>query len=370
MRNRLKSLRERPSDTLFKRHTCHILVSLYFSLGIVKMKRLIAKFDVKLPSYLLVNQPESEQLRYETKIGDFDIEILLMSDGGGRSKCADEEDWSFCISHALISVARNEQVEPPPPRITEEGYIDYTVQDSYFEERLHAYQEVAAAVVKRVIRFFKYKLHNPFLRELETRDQELQNPEWTDETGHEVGKGIQTFIAHGIPGLDYPSFGIRKLKRTDEPELQEALKTSVRPKIYEEILYDAQNAVLQNNFRRAIIEMAIACEVAVKQTFFSKATPAGAAYEYLEDKGRINIRIIELIDGAARHAFGDSFKDVNGSAYQDIDNLFRCRNKVAHRGEAVYKDDSGGLNVIDRNILAKWWQSVEALFEWLNKLRS
>jgi len=133
MRNRLKSLRERRSDTLFKRHTCHILFSLYFSLGIVKMKRLIAKFDVKLPSYLLVNRPESGQLRYETKIGDCDIEILLMPDGGGRSKRADEEDWSFCISHAWISVARNEQVEPPPPRITEEGYIDYTVQDSYFE---------------------------------------------------------------------------------------------------------------------------------------------------------------------------------------------------------------------------------------------
>jgi hypothetical protein len=331
------------------------------------MNRLIAKFDVELPSYLIVNRPEIDRLQYETRIGVFDVEILLIPRGGARSKRSDEEHWSFCISRALISVARDEQVEPPPPQITKEGNIDYTVQDSYFEERLLAYQEVAAAVVNRVILFFKYKLHNPFLRELETRDQELQNPEWTDETGREVGKGIQTFIAHRVPGLGYSSFGIRKLKRTDDAELEQALKTPVGPELYEELLSDAQAAVFQNNFRRAIIEMAIACEVAVKQTFFSKETPAGAAYEYLEDKGRINIRIIELIDSAAKHAFGESFKDVNGSAYQDIDNLFRCRNKVAHRGEVVYKDDSGGLNVIDLNTLAKWWQSVEALLEWLNK---
>lgn len=144
--------------------------------GIVKMNRLIAKFDVKLPSYLIVNRPENDRLQYETRIGHFDVEILLIPRSGARSKRSNEDHWSFCISRALISVARDEQVEPPSPRITEEGNINYTVQDIYFEERLPAYREAALMGLNRLIIFFKYKLHNPLLYEFEPNDQEFQNP--------------------------------------------------------------------------------------------------------------------------------------------------------------------------------------------------
>lgn len=53
------------------------------------------------------------------------------------------------------------------------------------------------------------------------------------------------------------------------------------------------------------------------------------------------------------------------SHYNNIVFLFRCRNKVAHRGELIYKDDSGILHPVDNDKLAEWWKSVTVLREWL-----
>jgi len=128
---------------------------------------------------------------------------------------------------------------------------------------------------------------------------------------------------------------------------------------------DAQSAVLQNNLRRAVLEMAIACEIAVKQAFFAKATPAGAAYEYLEDKGRVHVPITELLHNVAKQAFGKSFKEEEPSNYNNVDFLFRGRNKVAHRGELVYRDGTGNLQSIDEETLAEWWESVMILRAWI-----
>ncbi len=90
------------------------------------------------------------------------------------------------------------------------------------------------------------------------------------------------------------------------------------------------------------------------------------AFEYLEDKGRINITVLKLIDAVAKQVFGESFKDFNKDAYKNIDYLFRCRNKVAHRAEVVYRDDRNVLHKIDLSTLNQWWESIGKMFDWLN----
>jgi hypothetical protein len=191
-----------------------------------------------------------------------------------------------------------------------------------------------------------------------------------DETGKEIEPGIVHFIAKvGPPGLGPPEFGIMKFSQDRDSELQKALESDTESELYEELIADAQTAVYQRNLRRSVLELAIACEIAIKQTFFAKSTPAGLAYEYLEDKGRINISVMELIDGVANQAFGESFKDIDLKAYTDIDHLFRSRNKVAHRGKIIYRDDKGLPHQVDTNTLKAWWQSVESLLNWLQKHR-
>ena len=111
--------------------------------------------------------------------------------------------------------------------------------------------------------------------------------------------------------------------------------------------------------------MAIACEVAIKQTFFKAATPAASAFEYLEDKGKVHLRAIDLLHGPALDAFSTSFKDSYPTEYEHLDYLFRCRNKIAHRALAQYRDDANVVHSIDRTTLEIWWQSIERLFHWL-----
>jgi hypothetical protein len=338
--------------------------------GMDTLGKLTANFRVSLPAYLLVNRPREDMLRFNTRIEGFDVGLELIPGGGWKGKEAGEQHFSFGISAVLISVARVEEEKPPSVQPTPDGTRDYTVQSKYFRERLPAYQEVAVKALNRVILYFKYKLHNPLLHEFRVRDQWFQNPKWTDESGREAGKGPGITMVTAIPGLSPWRFGAKKLTRSKDSELQRAFDEPIIPELHEELLSDAQSAVFQGNLRRAILEMAIACEVSVKQAFFSKSTAAGGAFEYLEDRGRINVRIPELIDGAALQAFGESFKEVSEIDYRNIDFLFRCRNKIAHRGEIRYRDDAGNTHDVDLSLLESWWESVERLTSWLNSHRS
>src|SRR5437867_1346641 len=144
------------------------------------MRKLIAKFEVRLPNRFLVNRSENDALCYQAQIEDFDISISLIPEKGWQAKFANEKHYSFGISKALVSVGHDEPVKPPPVRTTEKGGKDYTVQEKYFSERLPKYRKIAATGLNRVIRFFKYRLRNPLLQELSPHNQDYQNPEWTD----------------------------------------------------------------------------------------------------------------------------------------------------------------------------------------------
>ncbi|MBM0741382.1 hypothetical protein JOY44_07075 [Phormidium sp. CLA17] len=144
------------------------------------------------------------------------------------------------------------------------------------------------------------------------------------------------------------------------------MANQVKFRFYEEILSESQASVFNGNLRRAVLELAIACELATKQSFFGEASRAGLAFEYLEDKGRVNVKVLDLITGVAVQVIGQSFKDFDKNAYIDIDHLFRCRNKVAHRGEPKFKDDTGKEYEISEEILQRWWDSAEKLFRWLD----
>ena len=251
---------------------------------------------------------------------------------------------------------------PPAPEMID-GRMSYEERRVYFEERKPAYQQTAWEVLDRAVLFFKYKLHNPNLSIDNQYSQDFQNPVWLDDSG----SAINNLAIYGVgTPLPLPSrFGVKPMSCNDDCDLEKALKNSFSPNMTEQLLSDAQSAVFQDNLRRAVLEAAIACEVAVKQAFFAKATPAGAAFEFLEDKGKVHITIKDLIDPVAKQAFGRSFKEDARDHYENIDFLFRCRNKVAHRGELKYRDDSGE-HLVDNDILASWWESVVTLLEWLH----
>lgn len=330
------------------------------------MKCLTAQFNVNLPFYLLLNRDENDKLNYQTKIEDFDIQISLITDTSLKTKSTIDSFYTFTVSRIQLIISKPESITPPSV-VIKGGNKDYRVRYQYFQERLPQYKEIALEVLNRLIYFFKYTLKNPLLKNLSIHEADLQNPKWIDENDQVLHDRTINFVLTGIPGFHSTSFGVKRFTSSNDTDLISALKEPIKPELYEELLYDAQTAIFQDNLRRGILELAIACEVFIKQTFFSESSTARAVYEYLEDKRRISTSVIELLHGASKEAFGESFKEIHCDEYDDIDYLFRCRNKIAHRGVAIFKDKSAKMQTVDGKILEKWWNSVEVLFEWLKK---
>jgi hypothetical protein len=95
---------------------------------------------------------------------------------------------------------------------------------------------------------------------------------------------------------------------------------------------------------------------------------AGAAFDYFEDKSRISVRVLELLDGVAKEAFARSYRIDAADQFQRIDHLFRCRNKVAHRGELAFRDDKGSLIQVDKSMVTSWWDATAHLMQWLDAI--
>lgn len=175
-------------------------------------------------------------------------------------------------------------------------------------------------------------------------------------------KGI--IAARPTPGL-HGELGAERLSPSTLPDLRQFVAHPSNPTLMDELLSDAQSAWFEGGLRRSVLELAICVEIMVKRKFFAKASPAGAAFDYLEDKAKISVRVLDLLDSVAQEAFGESYRNADAKNYRNIDNLFRCRNKVAHRGELNFRDDTGGTVVVDRTTVEAWWHSVVHLKRWL-----
>ena len=106
---------------------------------------------------------------------------------------------------------------------------------------------------------------------------------------------MSSFVAQPV-GFENDSREDEFTLAPDEPPLDLAL------------LSDAQTAWFEDGLRRAVLELAICAEVMVKRRFFAAASPAGAAFDYLEDKARVSVRVLELLDPIATEAIGRSYR--------------------------------------------------------------
>ncbi len=328
------------------------------------MKRLTAKYSIQLDELLVIKRREGEAPAFSTTIDDFEISISIpdRSVAGVRSRT--ERLMTRACYLVDVSVSREDSEAPPPARRTDQGGIDYTVQSTYFDSRTEPYAKVAAEALSRLFLFLRHRLRQPLLEEITQVHPALQNPSWVDETGAEAGKGPSVWVAQGVPRR----FGVIPLQAKHDQRLIRALGRRLVPKLHEELLSDAQAAALRGNLRRAVLELAIACEVAVKRKFFGSSS-GGRTIEYLEDKRHFEVPVIELIGKAAEDVFGETFKSAHSAAHADIENLYQCRNKVAHRGQLIFRPQTMPVQTATPEILGQWLSSARVLFVWLKKLR-
>jgi hypothetical protein len=329
------------------------------------MSQLVAHFEVELPGRCLVALPDEGDVSLDCTYKEFTIHIALIRSHASGAKEKDDKYWTRALCGAKLDASRHEIDNPPPVVPDEKGIRDYNIQAGYFRERIKSYAEAACQSINRVIRFFKYDLNTPYLAEFDLEDQCFQNAKWTNVDGEEVGKGAYSVIVPAMPGI-WGDLGVKKLTPERLAQLQDALANHPMPTLFQQIQADARTALFERQVRRAVLELAIACEMLVKQSFFSEGTVSAASFEYLEDKSKVSVRVSELIDGVAKQAFGASFREDHPDHFKNIDHLYRCRNKVAHRGALSYRDDNGFLHDVDETVAKSWWTSVDQLQNWLS----
>jgi len=324
--------------------------------------RLTATFNIALHT-AIVFRGDGRPRTYSTTVDGFDVQLTIVpKDPGGRSKLKGERLWTYMSEELTIAVSRSEADSPPDIGVSARGGRDFTTRVPYFSARLPSYASAASKVCRNAIAFLRFQLRQPLARALTDLNAALLNAEWTDELGGKIDSGIH-FLAAGL-GPRRDVFGIRALTRKHDKLFGASLAIGKSPSLHLEILSDAQAAVLEGNVRRAVLELAVACEVFAKHTFYGASSGAALVFEALEDRGKTHVRVLELIDIGGDALYGNSFRVFDRNAYTDIEHLFRARNKVAHRGIAVFRDEKGQLQTVDAKRLKRWWQSVEKLFAW------
>jgi len=329
------------------------------------MPKLTATYVIPFAAPVRVQVDESAVLEFKGDIEGFQFRIQInRPDHGATIKPAGALPVFFCQDFS-VSISRDEE-EVPAILPLEGGGRDLRARMTWFSSRIPEYRKVAQILVDRLIRYFKYVKRSPRQQLPYRTVTAFFNPTWSDDQGKDVEKAqieiSSIFYEYSGPSL----LGEKTYSVGDATSLLAAITTG-KPEATsaQEFLSDAQTSIYDGNFRRAILEMAIACEIGIKRSFFEEATAAGAAFEYLEDKSKINARAIDFLDGPAGEAFAESFKASHQDEYTCLDFLFRCRNKIAHRAIAEYRDDKGVLHMVDRPELNTWMAAVETLFIWL-----
>lgn len=331
------------------------------------MGKLTAIFSVYLEAPCLINWAERPPPRIVTDIDGFDVVATLSFSEDRKSKRAGDVEWTYEISSIEIVISREELDSPPAPVLSDDGRRDLTGQQKYLTPKAPEFEAVARKVAERVLNFFKYDLLTPLVNISVLRADDFRNATWMDAEGREIAGPI-IFTVLPIPGVSGHLGASRfTIDRFDELVLRVREPPS-GVSLVKSLMSDAQTAWYEGNLRRSVLELAIAAEVLVKRRCFREDSPAGAAFDSLEDSGRLSVRVLDLISRVAADVFGHSYKTEHVAKYTDIDHLFRCRNKIAHRGDLSFRNDGGQLQVADANTVEHWWDAVVHLTDWLESL--
>jgi hypothetical protein len=120
-------------------------------------------------------------------------------------------------------------------------------------------------------------------------------------------------------------------------------------------MVDARDALMQGNLRRAVIEMATACEVLTKEFRSNKNITVA--------RETVPVILNKVLEKAIGTGFADN---PNKEHWHNIEYLFQSRNKAAHGRNLGYNDKHGDQHQnVDYKTLRDWWDSLDVLVAWI-----
>lgn len=340
------------------------------------MPHLTARYEAELPSPVLLQadrmtsakfkEPvfDDGRLRFKAVIGGFDVVLTIHTHGGGWTQLPDGTALVGAYE-CVVEVSREELEEVPEVVTNASGGRDFTPRSPYFQRRAAEYSAATRTCLERFLAYVRFELGQPLIWGAgDSPPHVIKCTTWLDAVGDEINPGFQALGAT-MTGSRHIRWRAEPLRGPDEMSLRNALEVPTTVPLHRLIAAQGKDAALEGDLRRAVMELAIASEIAVKQAFFAPESAAGEAFEYFEEKKLVRAAVVDLLKEPSRRAFGEAFSDAHSDAFEQVEYLFRCRNKVVHRGKLTFRDRSGAPQPVDRTTLRDWVDAVHCLFEWL-----
>ena len=169
------------------------------------MERSIAHFTIILDVPLLVEDRQGAKRAFKVEYDAYEVEVAWDDeDVHGRIWKRNARRPCYGISKLKISVGR--------PFRTDQYPKDDEPKNNPGPRLDHA--DVAAIIMNRLIRYFRFTLGNPLLGAVRAQDLRSSNPEWTIENPNPSTIYVPArdlgHLAQGFAGLRHaPAFGIK-----------------------------------------------------------------------------------------------------------------------------------------------------------------
>lgn len=333
------------------------------------MVRLIATVEFALPEGLLFEAPsedkfsEVERGLFNFSIENFDLRIWLRHRASYSRKLKDAPLGVTSGTYVRVEVSRDEPDHPPARLAEVAGTAETAPLSEYALHKQQHYGGIAAAGVRRLLAYFRYEAGNPLLgADVRLPAQVFANPTLTLAEGEVVWDRTSTAVAEEFACVrEYPRWDIKPFRAGNEEQLERYLANEPTVALHDEIRAEARDAIARGDLRRAIVDLAVAAELAIKALLL-RESPAADMWTHFEQQGRLRIGVILMLE-AAEQIYSTPFGHMG-----DLKNLFMCRNQIVHHGKKRYRQNSGPWKFADRTVLASWWNAVSALVAWLNSL--
>lgn len=304
------------------------------------------------------NLREATDFEFDFSIDDF--AVLIVIEQGFPPGPMVPGTQQIGIERVVVSIQK--VLDSPLPNDPSSDEYQQAVTD--YRRR---WQRIAYRAYERFLQFFKFTLQVPLI------ETEVIGHAHSDAAFYLDDVKIDQPVYSGlIFDRIYPGARSRlsaeKLSHSNRDQLLQHLSEPNEATLLDKTRSHAQASICQQEYEMAVIQLAVVAEVATKNTLFKQDAIAAETFDYLYDKNKLSIPVVELIHGLTKRVYGESFKEKHSESYKSIDYLFRCRNKLVHRLSPNYRDDRGDLHSIDAETLDEWWHAVANLEKWLRTI--
>lgn len=145
---------------------------------------------------------------------------------------------------------------------------------------------------------------------------------------------------------------------------------AIEPSIVDYHIEEARTAIFSKSVEILIINIAVALEVFTSRFCLEYARKIGKETDpyfecIFERQGNF---IVNYFKKLIPYLTSKDLSIENKDQYEQIDFLFRTRNKIVHDGKAFYRDDSGTEHIVDYEKAHQFFLSVMQVLEWFRNI--